>query len=173
MATITLRKKKKVLSRPAFPTTQNAAKSVRPTMCALDDQALALRAFHWQPVRRTKKMAFIVVGSGTRASWQLNGCGFRGGNSGATCSHHSSGHRYPSSCLTMPTMSSIRNTVLDTDGPAFLLAGKSTKDALHHETPVGRSWRGAGRLRRRRYGMVAARGVSSTPAYHRKPLMRP
>ena len=34
---------------------------------------VAFRAFHWQPVRRTKKMASIALRSSTRGRWHPNG----------------------------------------------------------------------------------------------------
>jgi hypothetical protein len=58
---------------------------------------VALSAFHWQPVRRTKKIASIAARSGTRGLWQPNGCGGRGGSKGSILAHSSSGSRQPSS----------------------------------------------------------------------------
>ena len=54
---------------------------------------VSFSAFHWQPVRRTKKMASIAARSGTRGRWQPKGCGFLGGRSGSIRSHISSGMR--------------------------------------------------------------------------------
>ena len=39
----------------------------------LEQMPVAFRAFHWQPVRSTKKMASIAVRSGTRGLWQPSG----------------------------------------------------------------------------------------------------
>jgi len=58
---------------------------------------VALSAFHWQPVRRTKKIASIAARSGTRGLWQPSGCGGRGGSKGSILAHSSSGSRQPSS----------------------------------------------------------------------------
>jgi hypothetical protein len=49
------------------------------------------------------------------------------GNSGAIRSHSSSGKRHPSSCLTMPMMSSIRNTALDSHRLGFIPTGIGSK----------------------------------------------
>jgi len=54
-------------------------------------------AFHWQPVRSTKKMASIAARSGTRGLWQPSGCGGRGGNSRSISAQSASGSRQPSS----------------------------------------------------------------------------
>jgi hypothetical protein len=54
-------------------------------------------AFHWQPVRSTKKIASIAARSGTRGLWQPKGCLGRGGSSGSIRAHSSSGSRQPSS----------------------------------------------------------------------------
>lgn len=58
---------------------------------------MAFRAFHWHPVRSTKKIASIAARSGTRGLWQPKGCPGRGGRSGAILAHSSSGSRQPSS----------------------------------------------------------------------------
>lgn len=58
---------------------------------------VAVRAFHWQPVRNTKKIASIAARSGTRGLWQPSGWRGRGGNSGSIRSQRSSGMRQPSS----------------------------------------------------------------------------
>ncbi len=58
---------------------------------------VALRAFHWQPVRSTKKIASIAARSGTRGLWQPSGWRGRGGNSGSIRIQRSSGMRQPSS----------------------------------------------------------------------------
>ena len=54
-------------------------------------------AFHWHPVRSTKKMASIAARSGTRGLWQPSGCFGRGGNRGSIVAHNASGGRQPSS----------------------------------------------------------------------------
>jgi hypothetical protein len=54
-------------------------------------------AFHWQPVRSTKKMASIAARSGTRGLWQPSGCFGRGDSSGSISAHNASGSRQPSS----------------------------------------------------------------------------
>jgi hypothetical protein len=54
-------------------------------------------AFHWQPVRSTKKIASIAARSGTRGLWQPSGCLGRGGSSGSILAQSSSGSRQPSS----------------------------------------------------------------------------
>jgi hypothetical protein len=54
-------------------------------------------AFHWQPVRSTKKMASIAARSGTRGLWQPSGCFGRGGSNGSISAHNASGSRQPSS----------------------------------------------------------------------------
>jgi hypothetical protein len=54
-------------------------------------------AFHWQPVRSTKKIASIAARSGTRGLWQPGGSLGRGGSSGSIVAHSSSGSRQPSS----------------------------------------------------------------------------
>ena len=58
---------------------------------------VACKAFHWQPVRSTKKIASIAARSGTRGLWQPRGCFGRGGGSGSILAHSSSGSRQPSS----------------------------------------------------------------------------
>jgi hypothetical protein len=55
------------------------------------------KAFHWQPVRSTKKIASIAARSGTRGLWQPSGCFGRGGSSGSIFAHSASGKRQPSS----------------------------------------------------------------------------
>jgi hypothetical protein len=35
---------------------------------------VSFRAFHWHPVRSTKKIASIAARSGTRGLWQPSGC---------------------------------------------------------------------------------------------------
>ena len=48
------------------------------------------KAFHWQPVRSTKKMAFSAARSGTRGRWQPGGGGFGlcMGSSGSSRAHN-------------------------------------------------------------------------------------
>ena len=58
---------------------------------------VALSAFHWQPVRSTKKIASMAFRSGTRGLWQPNGCFGRGGSRGSILAHSASGRRQPSS----------------------------------------------------------------------------
>ena len=58
---------------------------------------MALSAFHWHPVRSTKKIASIAARSGTRGLWQPKGCAGRGGGSGVIFAHSPSGSRQPSS----------------------------------------------------------------------------
>ncbi len=58
---------------------------------------VALSAFHWQPVRSTKKIASIALRSGTRGLWQPKGCCGRGGSKGSILPQSSSGSRQPSS----------------------------------------------------------------------------
>ena len=55
------------------------------------------KAFHWQPVRSTKKIASMAARSGTRGLWQPSGCFGRGGSKGSILAHNSSGKRQPSS----------------------------------------------------------------------------
>src|ERR1700712_1401923 len=58
---------------------------------------VSLSAFHWHPVRSTKKIASIAARSGTRGLWQPNGCLGRGGSSFSISAHNASGKRQPSS----------------------------------------------------------------------------
>jgi hypothetical protein len=58
---------------------------------------VSFSAFHWQPVRSTKKIASIAARSGTRGLWQPSGCFGRGGSSGSILAHSASGSRQPSS----------------------------------------------------------------------------
>jgi len=58
---------------------------------------VSFSAFHWQPVRSTKKMASIAARSGTRGLWQPSGCFGRGGNNGSISAQSASGSRQPSS----------------------------------------------------------------------------
>ena len=67
---------------------------------------VALSAFHWQPVRRTKGIASIAERSGTRGLWQPRGWSGRGGSSRTIVAHSSSDSRQPSSriaALAIPT----------------------------------------------------------------------
>src|SRR5215204_2332494 len=54
---------------------------------------VSFSAFHWQPVRSTKKMASIAVRSSTRGRWHPRGCSLRSGSNGTMRSHNSSGIR--------------------------------------------------------------------------------
>jgi len=63
---------------------------------------VALSAFHWHPVRSTKKMASIASRSDTRGLWQPSGCFRRAGSKGSSCFHNRSGIRQPSSLLMSP-----------------------------------------------------------------------
>jgi hypothetical protein len=56
-------------------------------------------AYHWQPVRSTKKMASIACRSSTRGRWHPNGCGLRGGIKGTMRFHNSSGIRQVTVCF--------------------------------------------------------------------------
>jgi hypothetical protein len=58
---------------------------------------VSLSAFHWHPVRSTKKIAFIAARSGTRGLWQPKGCFGRAGSRGCIFAHSASGRRQPSS----------------------------------------------------------------------------
>lgn len=91
-------------SQAGSPSRQNAANTPAAThswkrRCAEDDEQMPVspRAFHWQPVRSTKKMASIAARSGTRGLWQPSGCFGRGGSSGSIAAHSASGRRHPSS----------------------------------------------------------------------------
>jgi hypothetical protein len=68
----------------------------------LEQIPVAFSAFHWHPVRSTKRMAFIAARSGTRGLWQPSGCGLPAGISGSSCRHKISGIRHPSSRSTSP-----------------------------------------------------------------------
>jgi hypothetical protein len=59
--------------------------------------SISRSAFHWHPVRSTKKMASIAARSGTLGLWQPSGCFGRGGGSGSISAHSVSGSRQPSS----------------------------------------------------------------------------
>lgn len=63
----------------------------------LEQMPVAFRAFHWQPVRRTKKMASMAWRSSTRGLWQPSGWSGRGGSSSAMRIQSGSGSRQPSS----------------------------------------------------------------------------
>jgi len=60
----------------------------------LEQMPVAFNAFHWQPVRKTKKIASMARRGGTGGLWQPSGCGFGGGSSGSMRSHNSSGIRH-------------------------------------------------------------------------------
>jgi hypothetical protein len=59
----------------------------------LEQRPVSCSAFHWHPVRRTKKMAFMAQRSSTRGRWHPRGYGFRGGSNGWMYAHSSSGIR--------------------------------------------------------------------------------
>src|SRR5215211_7033639 len=59
----------------------------------LEQMPVSFSAFHWQPVRSTKKMASIAVRSSTRGRWHPRGCSLRSGSNGTMRSHNSSGIR--------------------------------------------------------------------------------
>ncbi len=59
----------------------------------LEQMPVSFSAFHWHPVRSTKKMASIALRSSTRERWHPRGCGLRGGSSSSMRSHNSSGMR--------------------------------------------------------------------------------
>src|SRR3954469_21246246 len=63
----------------------------------LEQMPVAFRAFHWQPVRRTKKMASIARRSSTLGLWPPHRCGGRGGRSALIRSQRASGIRHRSS----------------------------------------------------------------------------
>jgi hypothetical protein len=63
----------------------------------LEQIPVADSAPHWQPVRKTKKMASIALRSATRGLWQPRGWGLWGGNNGPRRCHRASGMRQPSS----------------------------------------------------------------------------
>jgi len=71
----------------------------RKRRCADEDEQICVSrsAFHWQPVRSTKKIASIAERSGTRGLWQPSGCLGRGGSSFSISVHSASGSRQPSS----------------------------------------------------------------------------
>lgn len=48
-------------------------------------------AFHWQPVRNTKRIAFIASRSATRGLWQPSGCSGLAGSNRSILTHNSSG----------------------------------------------------------------------------------
>ena len=60
----------------------------------LEQIPVAFRAFHWQPVRSTKKMASMALRSATLGLWQPSGWGGRGGRSGSIRSQRASGMRH-------------------------------------------------------------------------------
>ena len=59
----------------------------------LEQRPVSCQAFHWHPVRRTKKMASMARRSSTRGRWHPRGCDFPGGSNGWMRSHNSSGLR--------------------------------------------------------------------------------
>jgi len=58
---------------------------------------VSFRAFHWHPVRSTKKIASIAARSGTRGLWHPKGCFGRAGSRGRIFAQSASGRRQPSS----------------------------------------------------------------------------
>src|SRR5688572_3039646 len=56
-----------------------------------EQMPVPLSAFQWQPVLSTNKIAFIASRSGTRGLWQPDGWAGRGGSSGSSSDHSSSG----------------------------------------------------------------------------------
>ena len=92
--------------RPRCQNSQNTPASVHSMNRRCADELLqmpvALSAFHWQPVRSTKKIASIAARSGTRGLWQPSGCFRRGGSKGSSCFHNRSGIRQPSSLVMSP-----------------------------------------------------------------------
>ena len=93
-------------NKPRCQNSQNTPASVHSMnrLCAdeLLQMPVALSAFHWQPVRSTKKMASIASRSGTRGLWQPSGCFGRAGSNGSSCFHNRSGIRQPSSLVMSP-----------------------------------------------------------------------
>ena len=87
----------------AFSNTPASVHS-RNLRCAdeLEQMPVPLSAFQWQPVLSTNKIAFIASRSGTRGLWQPNGWAGRGGSSGSSSDHSSSGILQPSSLVTSP-----------------------------------------------------------------------
>lgn len=74
----------------------------------LEQMPVAFSAFHWQPVRNTKKIASIARRSGTRGLWQPSGCGLPGGKSGSICAHSASGIRQSSAVvIILPPVSRV------------------------------------------------------------------
>ena len=65
---------------------------------------VSFSAFHWQPVRSTKKIASIAARSGTRGLWQPSGCFGRAGSNGSISAHSASGRRQPSSRTRRPLL---------------------------------------------------------------------
>ena len=97
------------LSYSNKPCRQNSSKTPasvhsKKRRCADEDEQIpvAFRAFHWQPVRSTKKIASIAFRSGTRGLWQPRGCFGLEGRRGSIFSQSSSGIRQPSSFTTSP-----------------------------------------------------------------------
>ena len=75
----------------------------------LEQIPVALSAFHWQPVRSTKKIASIARRLSTRGRWPPKRCGLPGGSKGSIRSHNASGIRHWSS-LAIALPSSPRRT---------------------------------------------------------------
>ena len=72
---------------------------------------MALSAFHWQPVRSTKKIASIARRSGTRGLWQPKGCPGRSGSRGSISAQSASGSRQPSSQTACPFINSVPGSI--------------------------------------------------------------
>jgi hypothetical protein len=60
----------------------------------LEHRPVAFRAFHWQPVRSTKKMASMAFRGAVGGLWQPRGWGLPGGSNGSILFHSSSGIRH-------------------------------------------------------------------------------
>jgi len=72
---------------------------------------VAFNAFHWQPVRKTKKIASIARRFGTRGRWQPSGCTGGGGSNGSISAHSSSEIRHRSTLLPLiiPVLQRVRS----------------------------------------------------------------
>ena len=94
----------------AFSNTPASVHS-RNLRCAdeLEQMPVPLSAFQWQPVLSTNKIAVIAARSGTRGLWQPNGWAGRGGSSGSSSDHSSSGILQPSSLVTSPMPAGVHD----------------------------------------------------------------
>ena len=95
--------------RQAAPTSRTARRLSPPSILesagALQEclqMPVPFSAPHWQPVRSTKRIAFIAAQSGVRGLWQPSGCGLPGGRNSSISCQSSSGTRQPSSLMTSP-----------------------------------------------------------------------